>query len=107
MNLLHLLQDAFGRALHGFAADPQKYRSLVKSAQDPKHGDYQANIAMPLGKELGKPPRAVAEELIQRLQLGDLLETPEIAGPGFINLRIRREWIGRMLRCAAKNDRLD
>ncbi|MFL5328796.1 MAG: arginine--tRNA ligase [Gemmataceae bacterium] len=107
MNLLHLLQDAFGRALVGLAADPGKYRSLVKAAQDSKHGDYQANIAMPLGKELGKPPRAVAEELVRRLQLGDLLEPPEIAGPGFINLRIRLEWKGRMLRCAAKNDRLD
>ena len=48
---------------------------------------------MPLGKRLGKPPREVAAALVERLEVGDLCEPPEIAGPGFINLRLRHEWL--------------
>ena len=45
------------------------------------------------GKALDKPPRAVAQMLVERLRLDDLLEPPEIAGPGFINLRMRTDWL--------------
>lgn len=106
MNLLSLLQDKFAAALTGWANDPGKHAQLVKPATDAKFGDYQANMAMPLAKELGKSPRAVAEELVSRLDLGDMLERPEIAGPGFINLRFRADWLGHEIAAIADSIRL-
>ena len=56
MNLQLFLQQKFESALSGLASDPAKYAALVKPAQDAKHGDYQANCAMSLAKELGRKP---------------------------------------------------
>jgi len=105
MNLLALIQERFAAALVGLTSDAAKYAGLVR-ATDPKHGDYQANLAMPLAKELGRPPRDVAADVTGRLNAGDLLETPEIAGPGFINLRVRKEWLAGQLDAIADDERL-
>jgi len=83
MNLLHLLQQQFHAALAELIADPAPYAAQVKPVQDPKHGDYQANCAMQLAKTLGRKPRDLAQEIVQRLDLGGCLEKPEIAGPEF------------------------
>ena len=93
MNVLHELQKKLAQALSGMVADPAPYAAMLKPAQDAKFGDYQANCAMSLGKALGKPPRDVAAMIVEKLDRGDMLETPEIAGPGFINLRLRKEWL--------------
>src|SRR5437879_13156123 len=105
MALLKLLQQKFHEALTGLVPDPAPYAALVKPAQDPKHGDYQANCAMPLAKVLGKPPRAVAQDIVDRLQLGEVLDPPEIAGPGFINLRLRTDWLAQQIRSRAGGQR--
>jgi arginyl-tRNA synthetase len=55
--------------------------------------DFQANVALPLGKRLRRPPREVAAELAGRLDVSDVCEPPEVSGPGFINFRLRDEWI--------------
>ncbi len=55
--------------------------------------DFQANVALPLAKRLGRPPREVAAELASRLDVADLSEPPEVSGPGFINLTLRGDWI--------------
>ncbi len=106
MNVLRALQERFHDALTGLVPDPAPYAAMVKPAQDARHGDYQANCAMSLGKVLGKPPRVVAQTLVERLRLDDLLEPPEIAGPGFINLRLRTDWLARQVRTMAADDRL-
>jgi arginyl-tRNA synthetase len=106
MNLLALLQRKFHDALTGLVANPAEYAVLVKPSARHELGDYQANCAMPLGKALGKPPRQVAEEIVKRLDLGDILEAPEVAGPGFINLRIKSDWIATQLQAAARDERL-
>ena len=106
MNVLQTLQERFHDALTGLVPDPAPYAAMVKPAQDARHGDYQANCAMSLAKVLGKPPRTVAQTLVERLRLDDLLEPPEIAGPGFINLRLRTTgWRGRCRRWR-RDDRL-
>jgi arginyl-tRNA synthetase len=61
---------------------------------------------MPLGKRLGKPPREVAAEIVQRLEIGDICEPPEIAGPGFINLRLRSDWLGQQATAALADPRV-
>jgi arginyl-tRNA synthetase len=55
--------------------------------------DFQANVALPLGKRLGRSPREVAAELAGRLDVADVCEPPEVSGPGFINFRLRDDWI--------------
>jgi len=62
--------------------------AIVKPTADPKFGDYQANGAMGLVKRLKTNPRRMAEQVVAKLDLGGICETPEIAGPGFINLRL-------------------
>ncbi len=80
---------------------------LVRLAGDPRFGDYQANGVMPLAKELGRPPREVAQRVVEALHVEDLCEPPEVAGPGFINLRLRPEFLARrLLDVAADPDRL-
>lgn len=61
----------------------------VQAAQDTRFGDYQTNIAMQLAKARKANPRAIAQEIIARLDVAEIAETPEIAGAGFINFRIK------------------
>lgn len=103
MNILALLRSRLLAALPAEAAD---LASLLHPSQDAKFGDYQANCAMPLGKKMGRPPREVADELVSRLDVSDLCEAPEIAGPGFINLRLRTDWLQSRLQAALEGDRL-
>jgi len=67
--------------------------AIVQSSQDPKFGDYQANGAMALAKLLKMKPRDVAAAVIERLDVADLADKVEIAGPGFINITLRRDWV--------------
>src|SRR5262245_12712077 len=110
MNVLALLRDRFTSALVAIGVDAAKTPELVGlvlPSQDAKFGDYQANVAMPLGKQLGKPPREIAQQLVAKLDLADVCEPPEVAGPGFINLRLKQSWIAAQLAAAlADNDRL-
>src|SRR6266852_40701 len=106
MNLQRLLQRRFHDALSSLVADPGPYLDMIKPAQDPKHGDYQANFAMSLKKVLAKPPRTIAEEVVGRLKVDDLLQPPEIAGPGFINLRFKDDWLAAQLQICAADERL-
>jgi arginyl-tRNA synthetase len=105
MHLLNVIQDLFRHALGGLVPDPEPYL-IVRPTQDAKHGDYQMNAAMPLAKVLGKKPRDVAQEIVSRLPANDVLEPPEIAGPGFINLRLQPKWMARQLQAMAAGDRL-
>jgi arginyl-tRNA synthetase len=106
MNLSQVIQDRFRAALHGLVSDVEPYAVMVRPTQDPKHGDYQANCAMSLAKALGRKPRDIAQEIVARLDLGDFLEPAEIAGPGFINLRLKSTWIARQLQAVAADERL-
>jgi arginyl-tRNA synthetase len=106
MNLQTLLQRQFHEALRGLVPDPTPYAELVRPAQDARFGDYQANCAMALQKVLGRKPREIAQDLVQRLDLGDFLESPEIAGPGFINLRFRADWLAAQVQKLGGDERL-
>lgn len=68
--------------------NPQGQRLAVELPRDPSHGDWTTNAAMVLAKAVGKPPRAVAEELLPRLKALPDVVSVEIAGPGFINVRM-------------------
>lgn len=116
MNILAQLQTHFRTALAAVAGgaltatELAELVEMVRPSQDAKFGDYQANCAMPLGKKLGRPPREVATAIVELLngsgELATICQPPEIAGPGFINLRLRDEWLGGQLAAAAGDERL-
>lgn len=106
MNILAELKSRFEPVLRNLVADPAPSLDMIRVAQDPKFGDYQANFAMSLGKQLGKPPREIAQQIAAEVKLDDLCQPPEIAGPGFINLRLKDDWLARAVTAAAHDDRL-
>jgi len=74
--------------------------ALVAPSKRADLGDFQCNAAMPLGKALGRAPREVAREIVAAVDLGDLVEglnESAIAGPGFINIRLRAGALGALL----------
>jgi arginyl-tRNA synthetase len=60
----------------------------VEPPRDAAHGDMATNAAMVLAKPAGQPPRAIAETLAERLTSDPRIATAEVAGPGFLNLRL-------------------
>jgi arginyl-tRNA synthetase len=60
----------------------------VERPKRPEHGDLATNAPMVLTKKLGRPPRAIAEALVKALDGSPVVRTAEIAGPGFVNLRL-------------------
>lgn len=88
-SILTQLNHHFAQALGGqFPADVPLPTPLVVPATNPKFGDFQCNIALPLAKQLGQPPRAIATEIINKVNLAGICEPLTIAGPGFINLKL-------------------
>jgi arginyl-tRNA synthetase len=79
---------------------------VLRPAQDARFGDFQANVAMSLAKQLQRKPRDIAEQICSKAELSDLCEPPEIAGPGFINLRILPSVIAAQLLGLANDERL-
>jgi arginyl-tRNA synthetase len=109
MNLLETIRAAFRPVLVEMLPDTDKlgdFLAMVKPAQNPEHGDYQANFAMPIGKLLKRKPPEVAADFVARLPKGDFLESASVAGPGFINIRLHNDWLARNVRAMAADDRL-
>ena len=112
MHLPSLLKGRFADALKAAEfslSDDQvdSYAGLIRGAGNPKFGDYQSNCAMPLGKALdGVTPRDVATKLVEQVDLSGLCETPEVAGAGFINLRISDSFIEQSLEQLLGDERL-
>jgi arginyl-tRNA synthetase len=67
----------------------------LRSATRPQFGHYQSNVALRLANSAGKPPREIAAGIVAELDVADLCEPPEIAGPGFINFRLRTDVLGQ------------
>jgi arginyl-tRNA synthetase len=70
-----------------------------------ERGDYQANGVMALAKRLGRAPREVAEDVVARADLRGLADV-EVAGPGFLNLTLRPEFLAERLRALLGDERL-
>lgn len=63
----------------------------LRPATKPQFGHFQSNVALRLAKDEGAKPRDVAQRIVDALELDDLCEPLEIAGPGFINIRLRSD----------------
>ena len=106
MNLLAELRSRLRTALVTFTDTPDSFVEMLKPTQDGKFGDFQANCAMPLAKLSKQPPRDVALALVAKLEIADLCDPPEVAGPGFINLRIKTERLAEETAKLTRDDRL-
>ena len=60
----------------------------LERPKDPAHGDFATNVALRSAKSIGRPPREVAEELAAKVIALDEVESAEVAGAGFLNLRV-------------------
>jgi arginyl-tRNA synthetase len=60
----------------------------LERPKDPAHGDFATNIAMRSARVAGKPPRELAGELAAKIESLEEIEAADVAGPGFINLRV-------------------
>ena len=89
-----------------FGADYTNTDPILVSASNPKFGDYQANVALSLSKKLGKQPRIIAGEIVSKLDISDICEPPEIAGPGFINLKLHTSYLEAQLNAIQLDSRL-
>ena len=77
----------------------------VEPPRDPSHGDMATNAAMVLAKPAGTNPRALAEKIVEKLIADPLVLSAEIAGPGFINLRLEpANWLAELAAIAKMAD---
>jgi len=94
-------------AAAGRALDVQLTPEQALIQASPRDGvDYQANLAMSLGKRLGRPPREVAGLIAGALELDGIAETPEVAGPGFLNFVLRKDWLETRIESVLGDPRL-
>ncbi|MHC4536907.1 MAG: arginine--tRNA ligase [Planctomycetota bacterium] len=94
--VLDILEERISAAMVS-AADCDDCSAIVRPSTDPKFGDYQANGVMGLAKKLKTNPRKLAEAVVKNLDLSDICGPPEVAGPGFINLRLKPEYLADRL----------
>jgi arginyl-tRNA synthetase len=97
------VQQAIAAAFGAELADTDP---ILVPASNPKFGDYQANVAMSLAKPLKNKPRAIAEQIVEHLDVSELCDPPEVAGPGFINLRLKTSYLEEQLQQVRQSERL-
>ncbi len=105
MNIKELLSAKTQAAMVALGL-PADTNTAVTISTKVEFGDYQINGAMAAAKLLKTNPRALAEQLVQQLDLADMAEKVEIAGPGFINVTLRKDWLAAQLVGASQNPRL-
>jgi arginyl-tRNA synthetase len=94
--VITILEERISAAMAA-AAGQEDCAAQVRPSTDPKFGDYQVNGVMALAKQLKTNPRKLAEQIVAKLDVSDICEESEIAGPGFINLRLKSEFVAANL----------
>lgn len=106
MNILAELRTRFDLALSPFTNTPSSYLGMIQPVHNSRFGDYQANCAMPLAAQITQAPLDIAKGIVSRLDVSDLCLEPEIAGRGFINLRLRDDWLTSQINSLARDHHL-
>lgn len=70
----------------------------LETPKNKEMGDYATNIAMQLTKIAKKPPRQIAEEIIEHLPANEWIQSIEIAGPGFMNIRVKKDYLADVVK---------
>lgn len=87
------LRQAIQHAVAKAFPEVKEVPVVIEYPSDPSHGDYACPTAMQLAKMVKQPPRAVAERLMEVLEVPEWLKSIEIAGPGFLNFFMRPEFL--------------
>lgn len=96
MNLKHILDQQISQVLSDVSGEPE-CQALVNQSKSAQFGDYQANGVMALAKRLKQNPKELAEKVNNKLELSEFAEKIDIAGPGFINISISKEFLTTQL----------
>ena len=80
--------------------------ALVRQSSKAQFGDYQANGIMGAAKKLGQNPREFAQAVLNQLDLSDIADKLEIAGPGFINIFLKPEWLAKNVEIVLDSEKL-
>jgi arginyl-tRNA synthetase len=99
-----ILVDRFRQAMSKLGVENAPV-PLSKSTRA-EFGEYQFNGAMALAKQLKKKPRDIAEDILNAVDISDIADKCEIAGPGFINIHLSKTWIGEQAKALATGSRL-
>lgn len=106
-SIVEQLNEIFSESLKTvFGSEISLPSPLIVPATNPKFGDFQCNIALPLAKTLGEKPRAIAEKIVAAVDLSDICEPSEIAGPGFINLKLTNAYLISQIKIIQNDPRL-
>jgi arginyl-tRNA synthetase len=110
MSLLTQVRSLFEPVLAGLVKDRAElpeYLGMIRPT-DPKNGDYQANFAMKLAKELSRPSESaqVAQEIVGKLPPNNVIESAAVAGRGFINVKLKDSRLASQVRKLAPDARL-
>lgn len=107
MTIPSILSEQLAAALKGvLGADlPENFTPSVTASQDLRFGDYQSNAAMVLAKQARKNPRELAGKVVETLG-ESAVATAEIAGPGFINFRIKPSYYAERAESMLTDERL-
>ncbi|HCW99172.1 MULTISPECIES: arginine--tRNA ligase [Pantoea] len=105
MNIQALLSEKVSQAMI-LAGAPVDCDPQVRQSARVQFGDYQANGIMAVAKKLGQAPRQLAESVITHLDLKGIASKVEIAGPGFINIFLDRDWLAAQAKLALTQPRL-
>lgn len=106
MNIQSLLSEKISQAMQIVSAGT-KHDPLIKQSSKKQFGDYQVNGVMSAAKKLAINPREFAEQLLNHIDLGLMIEKVEIAGPGFINIFLNKEWLAKQAESALASDVLN
>ena len=98
------LDAIFRKAIASAMSEEGEFDPVIRSAQNPKFGDYQCNAAMALGKARRIQPRELAERIIEQVEADELIDSLEVAGPGFINITLSASSLGGMLQQMSSAD---
>lgn len=105
MNIKQILTEKTQAAFVALGL-PADTNAAVAISSKAAFGDYQINGAMAAAKILKTNPRQLAQQLLNHLQLDDMAEKVEIAGPGFINVTLAKAWLAKQLQAASTDPRL-
>lgn len=106
-HILSLLKSSLDKLAKTYSIDEKILNNIkIERTKDKSHGDFATNVAMLLCKSLSKNPREVATLIIENLDKSQIVEKTEIAGPGFINFFISKDYIAKTLTQMSSDPRL-
>jgi arginyl-tRNA synthetase len=92
------LREVIAAGIRAVVGDAEAPEPVLLAPKQKDHGDFATNVALALAGRLGRPPREVAQAIVDAMPSAPFIEKVEVAGPGFINLFVTDDWLHDILR---------